>query len=213
MRHFDLLIFDFDGTLADSLPPALVAIQEMLKELGYPVKSIAEIQPHVGYGEEYLVAGSIGSQDKTKILQARDTYFTIYRDKLKNIKLYPHVKEFVKHFQNKKLVVISNKRKLFIDLILENLGIKECFAVIYGEGNSTCLKPDPCLVIELMTEFKIKPENTLFIGDMTIDVQTGKNAGAATCAVTYGFESREKLAAAKPDYLVDDLSQLANKIN
>ncbi|MBI5399947.1 HAD family hydrolase [Candidatus Saganbacteria bacterium] len=213
MRYFDLLIFDFDGTLADSLPPALIAIQEMLKKLGYPEKSIAQIQPHVGYGEEYLVAGAIGSKDSAEIQRARDVYFEIYRGKLKNIKLYPRVKEFVEHFKEKKLVVVSNKRTLFIELILENLGIKEYFTALYGEGNSACLKPDPCLVLELMSKFKVKAEKTLFIGDMTIDVQTGKNAGVATCAVTYGFESREKLVAAKPDYLVDDLLALAEQIN
>mgnify|MGYP001615958707 CR=1 FL=1 len=213
MRHFDMLIFDFDGTLADSLPPAIVAIQEMQKKLGYPVKTTEEINSHIGYGEGPLVAGSIGSQEEAQIIHAREVYFQIYHNKLTEVKLYPGVKEFIERFQNKKLIIISNKRTLFVELILENNGIKKYFKEIYGEGNSACLKPDPCLVLQLITKYKIKPEKTLFIGDMTIDVMTGKNAGVPTCAVTYGFESREKLLAAKPDYLVDDLSQLAGLID
>ena len=204
----DLLLWDFDGTLADSLPPALLAIQEMLKEFNYPVLSLAEIKQHIGTGEKGLVSGSLGTTEEEIVRRGRETYFQLYREELKKIPLYPHVKEVLEHFQDKKLVVVSNKRLEFIQLILEHNGVARLFRQIIGEDNSACLKPDPCVVLDLLKQYRLKPEQALFIGDMTIDIKTGQNAGVHTCAVTYGLEDRNKLAPARPDFLIDDPREL-----
>lgn len=208
----ELLIFDFDGTLADSLPLALAAVQKMLVKLGYPVKTIAEITTHVGWGEKQLISGSIGSTDEQKVKLARETYFNLYREELKNILLFPHLKETLEHFRDKTMIVLSNKRLEFIQLILEQHKVARLFKEILGEDNSACLKPDPGVVLELLKKYQVKPERALLVGDMTIDIETGKNAGIKTCAVTYGFDNRTKLAAAQPDLLIDDIFELKELI-
>lgn len=208
----DMLIFDFDGTLADSLPLAIEAMREMLKKLGYPIKSKEEISQYIGYGERPFVSGSIGREDEDLIMKARQAYFEIYAEKLKGISLYPHIKETLIFFKSKIKVIISNKRQKFIKMILDRHQAADQFAEILGEENSFCLKPDPCMILELIKKYKIAPGKTLLVGDMTIDIQTGKNAGVHTCAVTYGFDSREKLAGAKPDIMIDDILQLKERI-
>jgi phosphoglycolate phosphatase len=208
----DLLIWDFDGTLADSLGPALAAIQQMLKELGYPVLSLPEIRRHVGWGEKALVSGSLGTTDENIVRRGRETYFRIYREELQKIPLYSHVREVLELFKTKKLVVLSNKRLEFIQLILEYNGVAKLFSQILGEDNSACLKPDPCVVLELLKQYHLTPQQALFIGDMTIDIKTGQNAGTHTCAVTYGLEKKAKLAAARPDFLIDDPLELKELI-
>ncbi len=208
----DMLIFDFDGTLADSLPLAIESMQKMLKKLGYPEKSKEEVSKHIGYGERPFVAGAIGRDNEDSIKKARQAYFEIYAEKLKDIHLYPHIKETLSFFKAKIKVIISNKRQKFIKMILDNHQVTDQFAEILGEENSSCLKPDPCMILGLLKKYKIASSKALFIGDMTIDIQTGKNAGVHTCAVTYGFDSREKLAGAKPDIMIDDILQLKERI-
>ena len=74
----DLLIFDFDGTLADSIPPAVEAIQTMLLELNLPYKTKEQINQHVGFGEEPLVSVAIDSKNPTLLKTAMEVYFRHY---------------------------------------------------------------------------------------------------------------------------------------
>jgi phosphoglycolate phosphatase len=209
----DLIIFDFDGTLADSIPGAVAAIQSMLKTLNYPAKSVEEINSHVGFGEEPLVSGSIGSNDPQKVKEAMGVYFDRYqKEHINKIQLYPHVKETLEHFKDKKMVILSNKKQGFIKVILKNHGIDKYFSEVLGGDTAPCLKPDPCEVLNILSRHKVEKGRALFVGDMTVDIETGKNAGILTCGVTYGFDGRGKLEAAKPDMLIDKLLALIELI-
>lgn len=209
----DLLIFDFDGTLTDSIPAAVTAIQAMIEELGLPHKTKEQINQHVGYGEVPLVSGAIGSKDPILLKKAMDLYFKKYiQEGIKTIPLYPHVKEFLESFKEKKKIILSNKRDKFIRMILGHHRLTSYFTEILGGDTAPCLKPDPCAILDLLKKYRVSPERTLFIGDMTVDVETGKNAKVRTCAVTYGFDGREKLKASGPDLLIDDLLELKGLI-
>ncbi|MFA6431296.1 MAG: HAD family hydrolase [Candidatus Margulisiibacteriota bacterium] len=213
LKPVQLLMLDFDGTITDSIPAAILSVQAMLKELSFPFKTAEEINIHVGYGEIPLIAGSIDSNDPALINKALETYYQHYRTHgLKSIKAYPGVKEFLDKFADKKKYIVSNKKEEFIRLIMDNLGLSHYFKEMVGGDSTACPKPDPYTLLRLLNEEKIKPENAMFIGDMTIDIETGKNAKVLTCAVTYGFDPREKLAALKPDFLVDNLMDLARYI-
>jgi len=210
----DLLVFDFDGTLTDSIPPAIESIQAMLKELHLPVKTAEEINPHVGFGEIALVAGAIGSDDPALIQTARELYFKHYtQEGIKKVALFPHVREMLDFFKEKSKAIISNKRDLFVRMILQQHGLLDYFCEILGGDTSPCLKPDPCALLRILRDNQIDAERTLFIGDMTVDVETGKNAGVHTCAVTYGFDPRSKLEKSRPDFLIDDLIELKELID
>ena len=209
----DLLIFDFDGTLTDSIPPAIEAIQDMLAELGLPHKTKEEINKYVGYGEIPLVSGAIGSDEPSLLKKAIDSYERIYtKDRINSVTVYPHVKETLEFFKSKNKIILSNKKDDFIKLILKNHHLDDYFTEVLGGDTAPCLKPDPCAINDLLDKYKILPGRTLFIGDMTVDIETGKNAGVHTCAVTYGFDSRQKLERSAPDFLVDDILQLKDLI-
>jgi phosphoglycolate phosphatase len=209
----DLLIFDFDGTLADSIPAAVLAIQAMIADLGLPYKSQEEINRYVGYGEVPLVSGSIGGDEPELLRRAMEVYFKHYIEEgIKTIPLYPRILEFLEYFKSKPKIIVSNKKDDFIRMILNNHNLTAYFAEILGGDTAPCLKPDPCVINRILTEYKLPPERALFIGDMTVDIETGKNAKILTCGVTYGFDGREKLIAHHPDFLVDDLLELKNLI-
>lgn len=209
----DLLFFDFDGTLTDSIPPAIVAIQQMLAELKLPFKSKEEIHRHVGFGEVPLVSGALGSKDSKLIEAAMKSYFKYYMGEgLKEIKLYPHVRKFLERFKDKPKIIVSNKSDRFIKLILGYHGLENYFTEIVGGDTALTLKPDPGTLNGLLAKYKIPPKRAIFVGDMTVDIATGKNAGVYTCAVTYGFDTEEKLAKHNPDFLVGDILELVKLI-
>ncbi len=211
-RKIDLIMFDFDGTIADSLPAAIRSIQQMLEELAYPAKTAEEIGRHIGFGERALVAGSIGSENEKLVAQATAVYYKHNLENLRTVKLYPHVREFLELFKNKLKVVISNKRDEFIELILAGNRVDNYFAEIIGGDSSACLKPDPCALNGALKKYGVPAEHAIYIGDMTLDVETGRNAGVLTCAVTYGFHGAEALKQVRPDLLVGDLLELRGQI-
>ena len=209
----DLLIFDLDGTLTDSIPPAVESIQKMMAELGFPPKTKEEINQHVGFGELPLVSGAIGTSEPKALKKALETYFKHYvQEGIKRVPLYPHVNELLEHFKSKIKVIVSNKKYEFIKIILDNYQLTPYFKEILGGDTAPCLKPDPCMIIDLLKKYNVAKERALFIGDMTVDVETGKNAGIHTCAVTYGFDGRAKLETAQPDFLINDLLELTKLI-
>lgn len=204
----DLLIFDFDGTLADSLPAAIKSIQQMLRDLGLPPKSVEEIGQYIGFGEWALVAGSIGSQKEDEIKQAQALYYKHNFENIKEVQLYPHTRELIEFLKDKTKFIISNKRDEFIKMILQRHKLDQYFREILGGDSAPCLKPDPCAILHVLEKYKIAPSRTLFIGDMTVDIETGKNAGVLTCAVSYGFHARAALEKMRPDFIIDDILEL-----
>ena len=213
LQPVELIMLDLDGTITDSIPAAVRSVQTMLSELKFPPKTTEEINIHVGYGEIPLISGSIDSSDPELINKALESYYKHYRaNGIKSIKTYPGVKEFLGQFEEKTKMIVSNKKEEFIHLILDNLGLSHYFKEIIGGDSTPCPKPDPCTILRLLKELNIAPEKALLIGDMTIDIETGKNAKVLTCAVTYGFHPKSKLAAQKPDFLVDNLMDLQRYI-
>ena len=211
-KKIDLIMLDFDGTIADSLPAAIASVQAMLGELGYSNKSAEEIGRYIGFGERALVRGAIGTPNEKLLDQAQAVYYKHNLENIKNVKLYPHVKEFLETYTNKLKAVISNKRDEFIELILNRQRIDNYFAEIRGGDSSACLKPDPCAINEILKKYQVAAGQALYIGDMTVDVETGRNAGVLTCAVTYGFHDAAALKKAGPDIMVDDLMELQEYI-
>lgn len=209
----DLMIFDFDGTITDSIPPAIEAIQKMIKELGLPFKTKEQINKHVGYGEIPLVSGAIGTKEPKLLNKAMKLYEHIYvKEGFRKVAVYPHVREFLGHFRSKTKIILSNKKDLFIRKILKARRLSKYFAEVHGGDTAPCLKPDPHMINVTVKKYGVPKERVLFIGDMTVDIDAGRNANVRTCAVTYGFDDKIKLKKHKPDLLIDDLMELTELI-
>lgn len=209
----DLIMLDFDGTLTDSIPPAVAAIQKTIKKLGLPFKSKEEINEHVGYGEIPLVSGAIGTGEPKLLKKAMRAYEDIYvKEGFKKVVLYPHVREFLEYFRDKTKIILSNKKDLFIKMILKDHGIAKYFTEVHGGDTALCLKPDPHVINMMVKKYHVPKDRVLFIGDMTVDIEAGRNAKVHTCAVTYGFDGKSKLKEHKPDFLINDLMELKGLI-
>jgi len=212
MKNVDLLIFDLDGTLIDSTEDIAIAVNHALSTHGLPEITREEVTSYIGEGVLGLMQKSVGArQDMAQ--QVLGTFEHYYREHLiDNLAMYPHVKEVLEHFGDKRKTVVTNRKREFAIQPLKKLGIIGLFDTIVGGDNVVCMKPSSCPLDTVRSALKVPKERSIMIGDMDIDVIAGKSAGMLTCAVTYGIGPRTAITQAGPDFLIDDLITLTTLI-
>lgn len=219
-RQFDphpikLLIFDLDGTLIDSRLDLIHSVNAMLRHFGRHELPGELIASYVGDGAPMLVRRALGDpRDQGFLNEALEYFLAYYRvHKLDYTHAYDGVKEMLAaiHSSNgvrRKMAVLSNKPVIPSRAIVEALGLAEFFVHVYGGNSFSTKKPDPHGAQTILRETKTRPEETLMVGDSSIDVITGRNAGLWTCGVTYGF-APHTLCEAPPDVAIDSPKDLA----
>jgi len=210
-----LVIFDLDGTLIDSRLDLIHSVNAMLRHVNRPELPGDVIASYVGDGAPMLIRRALGDpKDEAFIKQALDYFLGYYRvHKLDHTKVYEGVKEMLDAIRNghrgqRQMVVLSNKPVNPSRAIVEALGLAEFFVHVYGGNSFPTKKPDPHGVRMILRETKTRAEDALIIGDSSIDVITGRNAGVWTCGVTYGF-APHTLCEAPADVVVDRPPEIA----
>ena len=219
-RQFDasaikLLVFDLDGTLIDSRLDLIHSVNATLRHLNRPELPGDVIASYVGDGAPVLVRRALGDpKHEADVKEALDYFLSYYKvHKLDHTHLYPGVKEMLRAVRNsngvsRQMAVLSNKPVIPSRAIVEALGLAEFFIHVYGGNSFPTKKPDPHGVQTILRETKARAEEALMVGDSSIDVITGRNAGLWTCGVTYGF-APHTLCEAPPDVTVDSPQELA----
>jgi len=207
-KNIELIMFDLDGTLVDSMKDIANAGNFTLENFGLAKKSIQEITSYVGEGREHLVKKLLG--DNQDFLKEAISVFGEYYSKhsIDNSILYPNVKEILEYFQDKKKAVVSNKNRAEVISNLKSLAIYDYFENIIGGDEVEYRKPSPFHLCKTMQKLHINKEKSIMVGDMDIDILAGKNAGILTCAVTYGVSKKEDIIRAEPDFIIDDVIKL-----
>lgn len=203
------LLFDLDGTLIDSSQDIADSLNYVLKGMGLPARSKAEVERFVGDGVRTLLVRSIGSDDEALIGKAAETFKNHYLVHcIDETVLYPGVETVLDLFKAKKKAVISNKPCDMVVKTLEHFGIARHFNVVMGAESAKARKPDPEPVLKALEKLGVPPGEAIMIGDGTTDIRAGKAAGAFTCAATYGYRARAELQAFGPDYFIDRMEDL-----
>jgi phosphoglycolate phosphatase len=208
MKPIDLIIFDLDGTLVNTLEDIAASVNFTLQKLGRPLIPVDSVRQYVGDGVEMLMRRAL--QDRDEFLSDAVGIYKVHhsRNLLVRSRLYPSVAEVLEHFRALPMAVISNKTSEFIQPLLDGLKISGFFRVVLGADSGLPLKPAPDTVWNIMAELGAPKDRTVIVGDGTTDVRAGKAAGVITCSVTYGFRSEEELRKAGPDYVIHELSDL-----
>lgn len=205
MKKPDLMVFDLDGTLIDSMRDLAVAINFMRAQYGLPEVSIDTAKTFVGNGAKTLVHRALGDckADFDAALKCYRDYYASHQ--LVHTKLYPGVAEGLEKLRrsNVVLVVVTNKPSSDALAILKGLGVADELAEICGGDSGLPLKPEPDALLHMKARFKA--ENCWMVGDHYTDLEAGRRAGFFRVLARYGFgQPREET----PDMIVNSFAEL-----
>ncbi len=206
-----LLIFDLDGTLADTGRDITDALNFALAPFGVRTYSIDETKAMVGSGISKLLASLLPVNDEGTSRLVTDRFISYYSEHVVDYTAaYPHVKETLAQLDSYKKAVVSNKREALSKEVLRGIGILHHFDIVWGSDSVREMKPSPVPILDLMNMFHVLPEEAAIIGDSNYDIEAGKSAGIKTIAVTYGFRSRDVLKEA--DCIIDSFDVLPDTL-
>jgi len=216
-RRVRLLVFDLDGTLIDSRLDLIHSVNAMLRHIGRPELDGDIIASYVGDGAPALVRRALGdtdTDDEALFRAAMEYFLGYYRvHKLDHTTVYEGIPEVLARLADssngppRQMAVLSNKPVNPSRLIVQALGLGDFFVCIYGGNSFTTKKPDPLGVQTILQETGVAADEALMIGDSSVDVLTGRNAGLWTCGVTYGF-APHSLEEVPPDVLIENPREL-----
>lgn len=213
MIDIDVIYFDIDGTLINANKDIVNAVNYTRSKFGLPPKPFGEIVSYIGTGVGDLVAKSIGCDKGVRISDALKIFERYYlKHATDHAKLYPNVKNVLRYFRNKKKIILTNRYRRFAIAGLETFGLTDYFEEIIGGDDEKCMKPSGCVVRRSLAGFNGDRKKAIIVGDMAIDVETGKNAGIRTCFVTHGLGKLKDVKKLHPDYIIDGLSELKRLI-
>lgn len=209
MAEIKLIAFDIDGTLIDSRDDIVDAVNFMLERLGLEALPFKQIVSYIGTGVQDLIRQALGSH-LDMLEEGLSIFEKYYQQHATNkSRLYPGVKQTLQFLSDKKkLVVVTNRNRQMAESSLEAFGLIAFFDKIFAAKGDSCLKPDPCQLNSIFKQFSFTRSQVMLVGDMDLDVISGKKAGILTCGVTYGIGDKRKIIASKPDYLINNITQL-----
>ncbi len=207
---FRNLIFDFDGTLTDSKHDIAGAQLWVLNQLGVHAFCKEDLFPFIGRTLEETFSNLLPAELHARIPEAAEMYAEYYRPRsLDTTKLFPGVKETLEilHSHGKHMAVASTKRGQGIKRATDHFNITSWFVQLQG-SDGLPRKPDPFILNKIIADQQWKCGETLMVGDTDNDILAGKNAGVATCAVSYGSLTHEQLEHFNPDMIIDSFPKL-----
>jgi len=203
----ELVIFDLDGTLIDSLGDLADSMNAVLRELGHPAHRREDYRYLIGDGLDILVRRSLPHEvvDNTDIAEVvrlmRQEYSTRWTMTTRPFPEIPNLLDDL-HTRQIQTAVLSNKPDIPTREIVGELFPDDSFAIVRGARDGVPLKPDATSALDVASELGVKPERSIFVGDTSIDMKTGGNARMRTVGVTWGFRKADELLNAGADHII-----------
>jgi phosphoglycolate phosphatase len=216
-QAYELIVFDWDGTLMDSTNLIARAVQKSCGDLGLPVPSDVDANYIIGLGLRDALLHVAPTLDVADYPKLAERYRFHFHAQEHNMPLFDGTEALLKQLNDEGylVAVATGKTRAGLDRAMENAGIRHHFhsSRCADESHS---KPHPAMLQELMRQFNVAPEKTLMIGDTTHDMQMAINAEAHGVAVTCGAHPREALLELNPVacfHTITELSPwLANRV-
>ena len=213
-QHFDLIIFDLDGTLIDSRIDLANSVNYTRLQMGMPSLPHDLIFTYIGDGASLLIRRALGEGlHEEDVKSALQIFMDHYKQHLlDHTVLYPGVATTLINLSHLQLAILSNKPIEPSMTILEGLKVRDRFVQIYGGDSFEQKKPHPMGIERILKDTGIAKAQALMVGDSRIDITTGQNAKVATCGVTYGLAS-DTLRGLEPDFLIHRFADLFQVVN
>ena len=204
------IIFDFDGTLADTAPLIVRTMHQTIRQMGLPARRDDECRATIG----------VRLEDVPEVLWGRPEigveFATLYRklfDELKrplDVRCFPGVGETIRrlHAAGIRMAIASSRSHKSLAEYVDLFGFGDIFSMLIGGNDVKRGKPAPDPVLAITEALGWEPAETLTVGDAPVDILMGKSAGTLTCAVTYGNGTEAELSSVNPDYTIPDFREL-----
>ncbi len=201
-----VIIFDFDGTLADTWRDIATALNRTLVDAGLPTVDGPDVRFWIGDGvvkllERALPEGRRSEGDLDQLYQSFRNHYD--RCCLDTTETYPGIIECLDQLGDAVLAVASNKPGRFLDRVLGGLGLKPYFGVVLAGDTLPTRKPDPQVVRHVLSRVDVVPTGVWMVGDSAVDVETGRASGARTIGCGWGLRGRDELRQAGVDHLIE----------
>ena len=208
-RQFDLIAFDWDGTLFDSTAIITRCIQEAVRDVGGTVPTDVQASYVIGMALMPALAHAAPDVPKDKYPELGARYRHHYLLHQNDISLFDGVLQMLAALKVRQhlLTVATGKSRQGLNEALQAVELKNLFNAS-RTADETAGKPNPRMLQELMRELGVPPERTLMIGDTTHDLQMAVNAGCPSVGVSYGAHGREAFDALKPLFVAHSVREL-----
>ena len=216
-RDIKLVIFDFDGTLADTKENIILTFQMTMKELGVEIKSRQECAATIGLTLEDAFKVLYPGMAAEKYILLRDTYRRIFKENRKILVpgLFPEVMDTLEELRRRGYLmsIASSRLSPSLHSFLEDMKIAHLFEYAVGGDNVEHPKPAPDAVLQILRHYNLSAEEAFVVGDMPFDINMATNAGVKSCGVTWGNADAAQLKESGANYIIDKMSQLLEILN
>ena len=211
------VIFDLDGTLADTISAISNAVNLTLKEFSYPEQDEKTVLNAVGNGATNLIRRLVPEElknDTELVIKVRKRYDEMYAlTYMQTKEMYDGMKEAVYALKERgiKVAVFSNKQDEYVKSLSKEFFPDGTVSVALGQTDLP-IKPDIAGLIKILDELGVTPDECVFVGDSGVDVQTAKNADMDFIGVAWGFWGKERLIESGAEVIVDTPAEMAEII-
>ncbi len=210
-RRFDAVMFDLDGTLADTLEDIAIAGNHALVQLGHAPIATPRFRYLAGQGLRNLMVAALGPEFAHQIDDGMTLFRTFYAEHfIDHTKPFDGMAQVLDEIARRQLpmAVLSNKPHPATLLVMEKIFARWPFAAIVGHRPEVPLKPDPTSALQIAVDLDIAPARWMYVGDTRVDMETATNAGMFPVAVLWGFRDEAELRDSGAKAIVSEPGQL-----
>lgn len=209
--RYELIAFDWDGTLFDSTACIVKSIQAAAREMGLAEPPVERARHVIGLGLEPALQIAVPELPREQYRELANAYRRHYFASVHDVTLFEGVPELLRELQSRghRLAVATGKSRRGLDEALDQVGLRDLFEAT-RTAEETASKPHPQMLHELMDELGTPAHATLMVGDTTHDLQLALNAGTAALAVSFGAHGAEELQALRPLAVLHEPQALAH---
>ena len=209
LERFDVVVFDWDGTLLDSTGAIVAAIRGAAADLGLPDPGPQRAAHVIGLGLAQALSIAVPQLPPAHAAEFAQRYREHYVAAEADLKLFPHARELVRavRTRGRRTAIATGKTRVGLNRVLHHLDMTGQFDASRC-SDETQSKPSPRMLLELAQVLKTAPERMVMVGDTTHDLQMARSAGAAAVALTHGAHSAEALRAWPALGVFDSLQEL-----
>jgi phosphoglycolate phosphatase len=205
------VLFDLDGTLADSAPDLVAALAVLCAEIGAPAPDAVAVSQVVSAGGKAILRRGIPSIDEARIEELLPRYLDLYASRGNQLTaLYPGVDDMLRELESRDVPwgIVTNKAGWLAAPVVEQLGLAERCKVLVAGDTLPQRKPDAAPVLYACAQMGVDPTRMIFVGDDLRDVEAGRSAGARTIAAGWGYLNGGDPNQWGADHVIDHVAAL-----